>query len=251
MKRYTLLELVQEVCRRIGDKERFGLDEDLRVGDIANICIATIEGICTRHQWEFLRDRMLVPTAVTAKVTVTLPTNVVRVSEVKYRINTSQAEVCYLLPEQFLRLVDTSADYTEPVAVPGGGVVYVKNTGEPRYYTSFDEKSITFDAYNTTSDPSGIQASKVLLRADIELDTTGARLAGLPVDSWQPDIPTRLNSVWLWEAVAACYSDIVGQDNSKAEREARRQYVMAIENEPVTQRDESKRRVTFGRRYSY
>lgn len=250
MKRYNLLELVQEVSRRIGDKERFGLDEDLRVADVANICIATLEGLCTRHQWEFLKDRLLVPATVTDKVVVTLPSIAVRVNRVRYKVNTAMTELCYLLPEDFLNLTNNQVDNTEAVTVAGGGQVYVKTNAAPKYYTSFDEKTVVFDAYDGAVS-AGIVAANVLLWADIELDTSDARVAGMPNDEWVPDIPARLNSVWLWESIAACYNDVVGQGSPSADREARRQYVMAIENEPVTQRDENKRRVTFGRRYSY
>lgn len=250
MRRYTLLELVQEVSRHIGDKERFGLDEDLRVNDIANICISTLEGLCTRHQWEFLRDRLLVPTTVTNKVVVTLPVTAVRVNKVKYKIGTTLTDMCYILPEDFLMMTATQADNTEAVAVAGGGQVYVKTNAAPRYYTSFDEKSIVFDAYDGAVS-GGIVAASVLVWADVELDTAGAREAGLPKESWVPDIPVRLFSLWLWESVAACYNDVVGQESASANREARRQYVMAIDNEPVTQRDEDNRRINHGRRYSY
>lgn len=250
MKRYTLLELVQEVSRHIGDKERFGLDEDLRVNDIANLCISTLEGICTRRPWEFLKDRLVVPTTVTNKTIVTLPATVTRVNGVKYKVGTEFKELCYLLPEDFMRMTNNNVVNTEAVVVAGGGTVYVKTNTAPRYYTSFDEKAVVLDAYDGAVS-AGVVASNVLLWCDIQLDTSGARVSGLLVNDWLPDIPARLNSLWLWECVENCSTTIVGADNPRASREARRHYVMALENEPVTQRDEDNRGINYGRRYGH
>lgn len=250
MRKYTLLELVQEVSREIGDKERIGLDEDLRVNDIANICINVLEGICTRRQWEFLRDRIVVPTATPSKTGVTTPDTVVRVNGVKYKVGTQYKELCYLLPEDFLRMTDNNVNNTEPVVVAGGGTIYVANNKAPSYYTSFNEEELVFDSYDSTVS-AGIVAANVQIWADIQLDTAGAREAGLPVESWTPDIPARLNSLWLWECIEKCYSSIVRVDNQQATREARRQYVKALDNEPKTQRDESNRSVNLGRQYGH
>lgn len=251
MKRSTLLELVQAVSRHIGDKERFGLDEDLRVQDVAHLCVTTLEGLCSRRTWEFLRDRVLVCSEVTDKVSVQLPLNLAKVNQAKYVVNGSQTELCYQLPEVFLAHVGTASDFTEEVALPGGGTIHVQNNQPPRYYTSFDEKSITLDSYDNVVDVSGIQATKVILRAEIELDTSGALLAGLPVDTWTPDIPTRMFTLWFWECVVNCSATIIGVEDPTAKREARRQYVKMLDLEPKTQRDESNRAVNYGRRYNY
>jgi hypothetical protein len=187
----------------------------------------------------------------TSNVTVQLPASVTRVNQVKYLVNTTQTDICYLLPEKFLAQVNTSSDFTEAVVVPGGATIYVKNNSAPRYYTSFDEETITFDSYDSAVDAGGVVANKVVLRAEIELDTASAYEGGLPLETWIPDIPTRMFTLWLWECVVNCYSSIVRQDNQAATREARRQYVKLLELEPKTQRDEDHRSVNSGRRYNY
>lgn len=251
MRRSTLLEMVQDVSRQIGDKERKGLDEDLRVQDIANLCISTLESICSRRTWEFQRDRLVLPATVTDKVTIAIPEAVSRLERVSYQILSRSTELCYLLPEKFLEQVSLQGPSTEAVAVPGGATIWVRNNSEPRYYTSFDETTVTLDAYNSETDPTGIQPSKVRILAEVQLDTAGARLAGLPVDSWVPDIPTRMFPLWFWESVQNCYATIVDGADELSSREARRQYVKMLENEPKTQRDDDYRRSNRGRNYSY
>lgn len=250
MKRYTLLELVQEVSRAIGDKERHGLDEDLRVHDVANICIATLESMCSRRDWEFLKDRVVIGSTVTNRTTVALPTTVARIQQVSYRVGTTLTNITYLDPAQFLTLVNEGANM-EQVTAPGGASIYVGNKQPPKYYTQFDERSITLDSYDSNTEVTGLVSANLVMRAEVYLDTTGAREVGLPVADWEPNIPTQLFALWLQESIVACSSQIVGAVDQAAVRDARRIYTQLLQLEPVTGRDDVNRRINYGRRYRH
>lgn len=259
MKRYTMLEMVQEIGRSIAADEITLMDESVEAQDIVHIAVAALESMATRREWYWRQHKVRQMTAGTGddRTTLVLPVDVDGIEKVQYRSDVAGsnqatfAELTFLTPDQFLPLVrsrDLSNPIVDTITIGVDSVpIYVYNDRPPRYYTQFDEGAIVCDAYDTAVNPTGLTAVRSMLVATVNIDTTPARTT----PTWVAPIPTRFFPLWLAEATASASVQLRQMQHPIAERDARRLLIDLTEfNEQVIS-DRFNKGVNYGRRYGY
>lgn len=247
----TLLKVVQEIAENITSDEVTTLtNASVEIQDIRNIALRTLEDIAIRNEWEFLKDKPLQLLAGTNVIELAIPTTVQAVQTVKYRhvqdgVQSGFTTLRYMHPDEFLHKLQNNnpaeAQY-DTVTLTGGVELYPANNRHPRFWTSFDEKNIVFDSYDSAENASGVEAGDSAILATIYLDFTGSEL-----ETWVAPIPESMFTYWVQEASADASVKLRQTEDPREERKARRSYVQQIRKEPVTNKDSGSKEVNYGR----
>ncbi|AUR81834.1 head completion adaptor [Vibrio phage 1.015.O._10N.222.51.E5] len=236
--RYTNLDLLQKVARAINSDEVDALDETLESTDILDIMERSLDDILMRRHWEFMKDKQSVGLTGDSAINILLPTNVVRIQCIRHLDAGDQGhyvDLQYLEPADFTRRLqsnDASNSNTDEIII-NGVKMWPRNDTAPRYYTSFDELSITVDSYDKALLATGVDPDRIAIQGihkpvlDFSLGSEGII---------QP-IPEQMHNYWLNETIALCSVELRQQEHPRAERMARRAYIRLLDLEPVTQRD--------------
>jgi hypothetical protein len=142
---------------------------------------------------------------------MTVPSDVERVEWIRY----NGESVEYKDPLSFVIYVSGRGTGTDVTTIAN---LAIYNDRDPTYYTSFDDDTIVFDAYDLETE-STLQQSKTLC--------WGQRsLAFLMEDTFIPLLPLDMFPRLLAEAKAACFVNFKQVSNSNEERRARNQKVV-------------------------
>lgn len=250
MAKRTILQLVQQIGEGIGSDEIDTLDETIEASEIATILEQTVTEVISRKRWEFISDRVRQLDAraggSTQLNTLVIPSDVTRINCLKYR-NTDNTvtefiALTYMKPCDFVDMVQSrnSADTNITAIANDDGVeINVITDAPPNNWTSFDEESITFDAYDATVGTGNLITDSVII-ADI-----------VPViDYTDPaatlKVPERMETLIYNEALSTCAIRLRQTVDPKAERVARRQHIALRELEHITNKDTKE--ANYGRR---
>lgn len=249
MAKKTLLKMVQLIGERIGSDEIDSLNETIEATEIVSILELAYDEILDRRDWEFLRDRTLRMKARAVGdnklFNLDIPTAVTKIQCLKYRdINGKFPELTYVEPCLFIERLDgrnAGDDNVTEIANDDGVLLKIITDKSPTFFTSFDEDTISFDAYDETRG-TGNQAGDTVILANVKpvMDFTDPT-AKFP-------IPERMGTLLLNEAMATAGLQLRQIIDSRAERIARRQGIKLRELEPRTTRDQKVKR--HGRRTS-
>ena len=165
----TLLEVVKTTLNAMGSDpvksiylQAGGTEES---EEIAVFARELFDFMATKHDWPYNKKLMqLEPLADSEKPNyLKLPDNCQDVEFIKYR----ESDVTWLTPESFLDIMngrntiikDTNGiernsydDDVEEVLSMEGVTLYVRNSRNPQYYTSFDGVHLVFDSYDKTNE---------------------------------------------------------------------------------------------------
>ena len=247
MAKRTILKLVQDLGEGIDSDEIDSLAETEEVVRIENILKQTVQEVLDRKTWEFMKDKVRqldIREAGSSELnTLTIPADVTHINCLKYRDDNDKFfELRYLQACEFIDMLQ-SRDATQPeitaINNADGVALNVDTTQAPQFWTSFDEETITFDAYNSTSGTGNLIADSVII-ADV-----------MPVtDFTDPNavlnIPERMETLVFNEALVTCNYRLRQTADPRADRVARRQGISLRENEHKTKIDTQVR--TYGRR---
>lgn len=247
----TLLQVVQKVAEGISSDEVSTLtNASVEVDDIVSIVLSTLEDLCLRNDWEFLKDRPMQLTAGTNAIELAIPSTVNTIQTVKYRqviggVQTGFPTIKYMHPDDFLHRLQ-GRNPTEPntvtITLSGGVELYPATNAHPRFWTSFDEKNIVFDSYDSAENASGVEAGDSAILATVYVDFTGS-----DQETWVAPIPESLFPLWIQEATADAMLKMRQTEDPREERKARRSYIQQIRKEPVTHKDAGSKEVNYGR----
>lgn len=224
----TLLELVQDCLNDIDGDEVNSIDDTTESLQVAQIIKSTYFALMDGRDWPHTQRLIQVDPSGDD----TLPTIMYiqdPIKSIKF-INYDKAkvsdggrrkldEVKYLEVDDFLRMCNTrdntAANYITMVD-PGSGIQFtIRNDTAPTYYTSFDDKTLIFDSFDSQMDDT-LQKHKVQVHAYV-------------VPSWDhtdnavPDLPDFAFTLLLEEAKSRVSFKIRQQPDQKAEQEAGRQ----------------------------
>jgi hypothetical protein len=259
MKRYTMLEMVQEIARSLNADEVTTLTESVESVDITNIAVSVLESLSTRREWYWRQHKVRQMTAGTGgqKTTLVLPLDVDTIEEVQYRSDIFGSNQATFVPLQFLshddflvqvRSRDLAATNVDTLPLGDDSVdIFVYNDRPPKYFTQFDEGAIVCDAYDIAVDPTGLSAARSMLVATVNIDTATARTT----PSWVAPIPTRFFPLWLAQATATASLKLRQMQDADAERDARRLLIDLTEFNEQVKSDRTNKEVNHGRRYGY
>lgn len=224
----TLLELTQDVLNDIDGDEVNSIDDTIESVQVAQIIKSTYFALMDIRDWPHTRKLMQIePSGTTALPThMYLPDNFKKVSLVNYdkaRITDGakrvMQEIKYTDPDDFLRVSNqrnnTQANYISVVDPSTAITLVIRNDLPPTYYTSFDDKTLVFDSYDSAVD-STLQKHKVQVFAYIVPDWSH-------VDTFIPDLPDGAFTLLLEESKSRAAVKIRQQADNKAEQEAGRQ----------------------------
>ena len=246
MTKRTILKLVQDLAAGISSDEIDTLDETIEATEIATILSQTLQEVLDRKTWEFMKDKVKQlddrAGGSTQLNTLLIPSDVLHINCLRYRDDNDKFfDVTYLQACDFIAKLQsrTSTQDDIDIIINSDGVeLLVKNDIVPQYWTSFDEETITFDAYNLATGTGNLIEDSVII-ADV-----------MPVtDFTDPDavlnIPERMETLVFNEALVTCNYRIRQTRDPRADRVARRQGISLRENEHITNKDKKVRR--YGR----
>lgn len=142
---------------------------------------------------------------------MTLPANVEHLDWVRY----NDAEVVYMTPLDFVNMTVKRSEDDNATLLDK---LYIYTDRDPQFYTSFDDDTLVFDAYNLDEGATLMQARSLCW---------GQRsLPFLMEDDFVPPLPVEMFPRLLAEAKAACFINYKQVANSKEEQRARQQKVV-------------------------
>jgi len=227
MAKKTLLEIVQDILNDAISDEVNSINDTLEAQSVANIVRTTYEEIISnRKHWPHLfKIGQLDSSGDSDKPNyMTLPSEVTDVSYIKYNKRQSTgtkdeySKVYFKQPEDFLEIVntrDSSSSSIDSVVDDSGITLFILNDRAPVYWTTIDDNTIIFDAYDSSVD-STLQSSKTQV-AYYKNPTFSL------TDSFIPDLPAKAFPYLISESKSVAFNSIFQAPNAKEEQRSRRQ----------------------------
>ena len=224
----TLLEIVQEILVVIDGDEVNSIDDTIESTQVADIVRSTFQAMTSNRNWAHTKKLIsFTPSGDTA-----LPTHMIVADDVKELVENSvqynkakfgetrkkYLRVNYLEEEAFLRRMNGRNSDNNDIDViidPSGVELLIRNDTAPEYWTSFDDKTLVFDSYDSEVE-STLQESKVRARAFHMLSFT-------VVDNFIPNLPEEAFTALIEEAKSRTQVQLHQFNDPKAEQEATRQ----------------------------
>lgn len=224
----TLLDIVQSALRSIGSDQVNSISDTPEATDVAYMVRDVFFDIIHSRYWPHL-TKVVNPTASgnTALPTVmTIQDNVQRIYEdtLYYnKITASETDprfelVHYLTLEEFLRHTmqrssSASETYVQEVSTSSSLKYYVYNDRAPMYFTSIDDETLLFDAFDSGVD-STLQSVKTQVAIYEEPTFT-------LLNSWEADLPNKIFPYFLSEVKSVVSLEIAQEANPKQEQVSR------------------------------
>lgn len=224
MNKSTLLDIVQDILNDISGDEVNSIDDTVESSQIAAIVRSTFLDMMTNRNWAHTRNLLQLDASGSASLPVYMTFDNSSVKEIimvnydKSRdLSTIQmGEVKYINPEDFLRVSNrrnSSAANTFVMTMPDSPVkLLIDNKNAPTYFTSFDDKSLIFDSWNSDIE-STLQTSRIQVYAYVIPNWDH-------LDTGIPDLPIEAFPQLIEEAKSRCALKLRQQADQKAEQAA-------------------------------
>jgi hypothetical protein len=234
MTKRTLLDMVQGILNTMDSDEVNSISDTIESTQVAKI----IKDI----YFEIIDDKelpcnntlfSLLASGDTSKPThMTLPDNVSKIYWIKYDVRLDNADardyaiIHYMKPEDFIDFVNArdGSDVTQyqSVAMDANIDIIIKKDSAPQFYTSFDDETFVFDAYNDAVD-STLQTNKSLCYGT-ERPTFSL------TDNFTADLPENLFNLLYNSAMNRCHAVVKQQLNPMIDRLEKRTRVRSQRN---------------------
>lgn len=207
----TLLDVVNEILSDMGRDEVNELDATPEAARVLVILKDTYRHLCTRNLWEHkMVHKPLDGASDTTKPTkLLIPEDVIHIKSLDYHVyDPSSSENYYitlthLYPEDFLRIVqgrNASDSSVSSFDNDNNVELRVFNDRAPTYWTSFDDKYVYLDAWNSVLD------------STVVTTRTQAHVTVYPnfpaQDTSTFDLPARFMPMFISWAKATCFEKI-------------------------------------------
>lgn len=228
MSKKTLLEITQDILNDIDGDEVNSIDDTIESSRVASMVRSTYEALMSRRNWPHTRKLIQIDASGNNALPthMTMQDQIKEISLVNYdKAKTSDGtkrvirEVNYVDQDDFLRICNgrdnTKANYLTVIDPPTLTKLTIKTDCAPSYFTSFDDKTLIFDSYDSAVE-STLQKSKIQVYA-------------YTIPEWVhdndaiPDLPEAAFTLLIEEAKSRAALRIAQQPDQKAEQEAQRQ----------------------------
>lgn len=222
----TLLEIVQDILSDMVSDEINDIDDTVESQSVANIVKSTYLEMISNRNWP--HTRKLVQLEALADVTkpnyLILPENLKELESFEYdtkKITDTRlyyTKIRYKDPDEFLRLCsgrDSTKTNITTVIDFSGVKLFINNDKAPEFYTSFDDKYLVCDGYDSAID-STLQKSKTRSLAYLIPDWDRSNTA-------VPDLPMEAFPALIAASKSASFYNIKQMMNEKEEQKAVRQ----------------------------
>jgi hypothetical protein len=167
----TIIEIVQDILNDMDGDEVNSISDTTESLQVAEIVKSTYDAMMANRDWPHTKKLItLVPFTDNSLPThVEVNRNVKRLLFVNYdmaRAGDTRKKfgpVTYKEPDAFLRMLNGRNDAESNVDViqdPSGVTLNIRNDIPPTYYTSFDDRNLVFDSYDSDVDDT-IQEQKI------------------------------------------------------------------------------------------
>lgn len=223
----SLLDIVQDILSDMNSDEVNSINDTVESMQIAQIVKSTYFELMANKNWPHLRNlTRLEPSNDNQKPThMRIPQAVKEIEWIQYNKrdanNLSLAkyeDIEYKDIDSFIRLTnqyDTTADSVTEITDFSGVVFSVKNNEHPKYWTSFDDDYVVFNAYNGDIESTLVQN---MTRTLVYIEPTWTMQ-----DTYQPDLPDEAFPALLAESKSTSFARIKQLPDQKAEQQAIRQ----------------------------
>ena len=225
MPKMTIIDMVQDILSDMDSDEVNSINDTLEALQVAQILKTTYYEILNQRDWDHVNKLFqLTASGDGSKPThMTIENDIVKVHWIKYNKRSTTdtrdwwSEVEYKAPTDFVALLNdrdsSSSDITTVYedSVP----LFIFNERTPTYYTSFDDESLIFDAYDSAVETT-LQTSKTQCFGAIEP-------AWSMVDTFTPDLPSKAFPFYLAESKSVAFNSLKQFPNAKEEQRSRRQ----------------------------
>lgn len=220
MAKMTLLDMVQDIMSDMDADDINSITDTAESVQVAQIIKTTYYNIVDGKDFPFLYELFqLNSSATTARPThMKMPEDIIDLKWIKYN-NKKQGDaknlyekVEYKAPEDFMEIVDkrdNSASNVTAVTDTTDILVNIYNDRGPKYFTSFDDEFLVFDAYDSEKE-STMQNSNTQCHGKRSVAFT-------LVDNFTPDLPVQMFSYLLNEAKSTAFVTLKQMPNPKAE----------------------------------
>lgn len=185
----TVLEYVTTALSNMDSDEVDSIDDTTESMQVAVLLKQMYFELVNRQEWSFLKGALAIVSAgdLAAPTKLVLPENCKRLRDLWYNVDTAggfqRQTIVYLEPMLFLRRFSGGQAAGDRLLVnPGNNMpFYISTVNQPTFYTSFDDKHIWCDAYDSNVE-STLQSTKVGAWGDRipEFDITDAYVPFLP-----------------------------------------------------------------------
>lgn len=222
----TLLEMVQDILNDMDSDEVNSIDDTLESAQVAQIIKSTYFAQMSNRNWPHLKRLLTLgnsgddslPTHMTVqeeiKEMISVKYNCAKINDPR-RIYRS---IRYVEPDDFLRHTNArnNTQANIDIIVDSTGVeLLIRNDLAPTYFTTFDDTTLVFDAYDKAVDDT-LKSSKMQAMAYVMPEWLGG-------DDFIPDLPSEAFTALLEEAKSRCFVKLKQQTDPTAAAEARRQ----------------------------
>ena len=223
MAKMTLLEMTQNILSDMDSDEVNSISDTQESLQVATIIKTTYYNIIDGKDFPFLYELFqLVPSGTTSRPThMKMPEDIIDLKWIKYNnkkltdTKNKLEKVEYKTPEDFLDITDVrSSNATNVTAIvdPSDVTVNIYTDRGPKYFTSFDDENLVFDAYDSAKE-STLQNSNT--------QVYGKRSVTFTLnDTFIPDLPVQMFSYLLNEAKSTCFLTLKQMANQKAEAQS-------------------------------
>lgn len=228
--KYTLLEIVQNTLSSLGSDEVNSINDTTESAQIALIARSVFYDMASELALpEHCSIFQLLPTTDATKPTVMYrPDTAHSVNWIKYNVatvaspNDNFKELLYLPLNNFLNIVQLlKIDSTNVVHFPlnvninDAITFYARNDIAPTYFTTFNDNTIVFDAYDSAVD-STLQKSKTQAFGGVSNIFTMS-------DSFTPPFDEQVFSLYVNEVKSLAWVELKEVPHGKAEQAVKRQ----------------------------
>ena len=224
----TLKEMVDDILNDMDSDPTFDNTplEDIHSTEesrqVAQILKTTYFQIIDGKDWPHLRNTFqLTESDASTPTTMTIPSNVMDFDYIKYDIQTATDtrdrfhKISYKTPEEFLNITDSrdsSSSLIDQITATSGILINVFNERAPQYWTSPDDETVIFDAYDSDVE-TFLKTAKTQCFGKIYPTWT-------ETDAFVPDLPVDAFSYLLAEAKSMCFVNVKQLANAKVEAQA-------------------------------
>lgn len=222
----TLLEMTQDILNDLDSDEVNSISDTVESQQVAQIVKTCFYEQISNRNWPHLRRLIQMEASgdLNKPNYLRIPNGLKELITFKYeasKLGDTQknlVDVTYKEPESFLRYVSSrrsDADNVREVADFSGTTILTVTDKAPEYWTSFDDKHIVTDSFDSEVDDT-LKKSKTQCLAYVEP-------AWVHSDDAIPEIPDEAFSGLLEEAKSTAFFTLKQMSNPKAEQKASRQ----------------------------
>jgi len=223
----SLLEMVQDILNDMDSDEVNSIDDTMESVQVAQVIKSCYMEMMSNREWHHLKRLTPLSHSGTPDrpTHLLLPENIKELTYFAYESTRREGtdeydmrEVRYCYPDEFLRKVSSRGLDTQNVRTVtdfGGTKLVIRTNAAPTYWTSFDDKYLVCDSFDSNMDDA-LQASKsqamsVVMPKWVHLDDA------------IPDLPGEAFAALLAEAKSTAFFNQKQMVNEKAESKAQRQ----------------------------